>query len=264
MWRQGTFCYPRSYQAKPMVVVSACLTGQKVRYDGKAYYHPLINQVLADHIEVMALCPEVGAGLTIPRAPVRLVQVKEDCTLLSAQGVYDSSLEVTSYLTNFSSTTISMLRQSNTLCSAILKSRSPSCGVASTPIFDHQHHQHRYGNGLFAGQWRRQLPWLLLWEESQLQSKADCMLFLWLNLLIFDCLHAPGAGFDLSTFDQHYRHLLPELSQPSLLQELSIGKQRHQYLALLIENLLALDKELLQQFCKERLNLSVGTWNDGD
>lgn len=54
------------------VLVSACLLGEKCKYNGGHNY----NQALVDYVadkEVVAICPEVLAGLPTPREPVELV-----------------------------------------------------------------------------------------------------------------------------------------------------------------------------------------------
>lgn len=55
-----------------MLLVSACLLGQRTRYDGR---HSLCDE-LAERLagrRVLALCPEVLGGLGVPRFPARIV-----------------------------------------------------------------------------------------------------------------------------------------------------------------------------------------------
>ena len=54
-----------------VVLVSACLIGEACRYDGKSKNsHPVIRAL--EGKEVVPVCPEVGGGMPIPRAPVEL------------------------------------------------------------------------------------------------------------------------------------------------------------------------------------------------
>lgn len=56
---------------RPIVIVSACLLGQAVRYDGKSKainLLPLINQGIA----LIPVCPECAGGLPTPRAPCEI------------------------------------------------------------------------------------------------------------------------------------------------------------------------------------------------
>jgi uncharacterized protein YbbK (DUF523 family) len=68
------------------ILISACLVGQKVRYDGR---HKEATQSLIHTWQkegrLVPICPEVAAGLPIPRRPAEIVtgdgivQVKDDC-----------------------------------------------------------------------------------------------------------------------------------------------------------------------------------------
>jgi uncharacterized protein YbbK (DUF523 family) len=105
------------------ILISACLVGQKVRYDGrdKAMPHDIIEQW---HHEgrLVPICPEVAAGLGIPRRPAEIVTenglalVREDTGAdvtdafkLGAQLALDKALQ-------------------NQCRFALLTDGSPSCG----------------------------------------------------------------------------------------------------------------------------------------
>lgn len=49
------------------ILISACLVGDKTRYDGKGKRHPLINELL-EHFELVPFCPEMEGGLSCPRS----------------------------------------------------------------------------------------------------------------------------------------------------------------------------------------------------
>ena len=52
----------------PIYLVSACLAGQKCRYDGRANTHPLCQALVQQGLAV-PICPECDGGLPIPRDP---------------------------------------------------------------------------------------------------------------------------------------------------------------------------------------------------
>src|SRR4051812_50150982 len=58
---------------RPRVGVSACLLGQRVRYDAGHKRDPFLTEVLGQHVEWVEVCPEVEAGFGTPREPMRLV-----------------------------------------------------------------------------------------------------------------------------------------------------------------------------------------------
>ena len=52
--------------------VSACLMGEKVRYDGDHRRDRLLTQMIGQFVEWVPVCPEVECGLPVPREPMRL------------------------------------------------------------------------------------------------------------------------------------------------------------------------------------------------
>lgn len=116
------------------ILVSACLLGDKVRYDGKGNYHPNIKYIL-ENFDVIPFCPEVEGGLPIPRIPSEIkgndVINKEgkNVTRNFVEGA-NKALNIVSY---FHITT------------AILKENSPSCGV-------HKIHDGNFTNKLIDGE----------------------------------------------------------------------------------------------------------------
>ena len=100
------------------ILISACLVGDKVRYDGKGQYHPLIKDLLEKY-ELVPFCPEVEGGLKIPRIPSEIVKDK----VISKEGK-----DVTSNFISGAKKAL-MLCQYLNIKIAILKEGSPSCGV---------------------------------------------------------------------------------------------------------------------------------------
>jgi uncharacterized protein YbbK (DUF523 family) len=58
------------------ILISACLLGAKVRYDGRGAYchHPLLEQWGAER-RLIPLCPEVQGGTPTPRSPSDIIDV---------------------------------------------------------------------------------------------------------------------------------------------------------------------------------------------
>ena len=50
------------------IIVSACLLGYNVKYDGKNNLNDELIEFLKNH-EVISVCPEVMGGLSTPRIP---------------------------------------------------------------------------------------------------------------------------------------------------------------------------------------------------
>ncbi|MBF6976474.1 DUF523 domain-containing protein [Streptococcus macedonicus] len=100
------------------ILVSACLLGESCKYNGGHNY----NQALVDYVadkDVIAVYPEVLAGLSTPREPV---EVRDDRVVDVAGNCYDEMFEksIKCCLDEMAGKSIDL---------AILQSRTPSCGV---------------------------------------------------------------------------------------------------------------------------------------
>lgn len=154
---------------------SACLIGQAVRYDGRHKAQALILDTLADRADLIPFCPEVAAGLGVPRPPVQLVAEEQGAR---ARGVTNPQLDVTDAL-HQSAADFCKGVEAQGLSGFILKSRSPSCGLGSTPLHSEDGTEILgYVDGLFAEQLRVAAPWLPCVEEEWLCSQARCWRFL--------------------------------------------------------------------------------------
>ncbi len=152
------------------IAVSACLLGERVRYDGAQKRHSLIMQ-LAQEFTLLPFCPEVAIGLGVPRTPVQLVMTSAG---IRARGVTDSDHDISDRLQAYAREQSEVLM---TCAGLILKSRSPSCGLGSTPLFNEQNEPIGKTNGLFAAALQNGLPELLMVEESALSTDNDIRVF---------------------------------------------------------------------------------------
>ncbi|WXL25732.1 DUF523 domain-containing protein [Ectopseudomonas mendocina] len=114
------------------ILVSRCLLGHHVRYDGGAHGpYSLLQQWQAEG-RVIALCPEVAGGLPTPRDPAEIP---------SGQGaqVLDGLLpvltvtgnDVTAAFVSGAQQALALVREHG-IRVALLKARSPSCGNHET------------------------------------------------------------------------------------------------------------------------------------
>lgn len=143
--------------------VSACLVGQHVRYDGGDKRDAFITDMLARHVELVALCPEVAIGMGVPREPIQLLQRSNG---LHAIGVQTVTLDVTAALRGYG---VRMSRELSDISGYIFKSRSPSCGVGDVPIYRQgRRRPPQKGAGLYAREWINRRPLLPVEDEARL------------------------------------------------------------------------------------------------
>lgn len=100
------------------ILVSACLMGKNCKYSGGNNYCQRVIDYVQGH-EVIQVCPELSAGLGVPRTPVEIVEGR----LQDRHGK-----DVTDALQTAISQILEKLREQQIHC-AVLQSRSPTCGV---------------------------------------------------------------------------------------------------------------------------------------
>ena len=69
------------------LLVSACLLGEKVRYDGQHKYDSFLVEELGRFVEWEPICPESDCGMPTPRASMHLVGDRDSPRLVSRTGV---------------------------------------------------------------------------------------------------------------------------------------------------------------------------------
>ena len=120
------------------VVVSACLMGRNCKYNGGNNYNERLVEGLKGY-EVIEVCPEVAAGMPVPRPAVEILNGR----IVRADGsdwddVYRKGVEA-------------VLKQleGEDIAYAVLQSRSPTCGVKE--IYDGTFSKkRRRGQGILA------------------------------------------------------------------------------------------------------------------
>ncbi len=100
------------------IMVSACLLGQKCKYNGGDNFSEKVLAFTAGH-EVIPVCPEVAGGLPVPRPSCEIVNgVVTDSEGISRDNEFRAGAKA-----------CLQLAKDKGIDLAILQSRSPSCGV---------------------------------------------------------------------------------------------------------------------------------------
>lgn len=111
------------------VAISACLLGEKCRYDATDNKNEILLEQLKD-TQLIPFCPEDFAFGT-PRPTMDLIRTKEDDKAISNMTGEDLSFPIQHYAKMFfdAHPDIDLL---------IGKDRSPSCGVCSARLYDEE------------------------------------------------------------------------------------------------------------------------------
>ncbi len=113
------------------ILVSACLLGLATRYDGGTKASALVQTFIKDY-QLIPFCPEQLGGLPTPRPPAELVGGDGLAVLEGRARVFTrDGRDVTAFFLRGAEEGARLARLLG-VREALLKSRSPSCGL--TPI----------------------------------------------------------------------------------------------------------------------------------
>lgn len=147
--------------------VSACLLGQKVRFDGKDKRSPYITDCLGRYLQLVPICPEIEIGMGVPREKVGLFEPSQSPRMLGLLSETDWTRQMTDYACR-------RVKQedSSSLDGYVLQQNSPSCGLHGVKIFEEGGTVQSRAAGLYARVLQRCHPLLPIAEEAQLADSS--------------------------------------------------------------------------------------------
>lgn len=111
------------------VLVSACLLGVKVRYDGTgAETAGECLQRWQAEGRLVTVCPEVAGGLPVPRPPAEIEHGSGEDVLDGRAVVRTATEDVSAAFVRGAEAALALVEEHGILV-AVLKERSPSCGA---------------------------------------------------------------------------------------------------------------------------------------
>jgi len=130
------------------ILVSSCLLGEKVRYDGGHKRDAFLVEALGPFVEYVPVCPEVGCGLPVPREAMRLAEDLSAPRLVTVA----TGIDHTERMARFTAARLRELAPLD-LCGYVCKSGSPSCAMEA---------------GLFTTAFVKRFPFVPAEEEGRL------------------------------------------------------------------------------------------------
>ncbi len=152
-------------QTKVKLGVSACLLGERVRYDGGHKLDRFITDTLGKFVEFVPVCPEVECGLGTPREAMHLVAAPDGPRLITVH----TRVDHTERMRTWARKRVAELGQED-LCGFIFKSGSPSSGLQKVKIYGDRGVVSKTGVGLFAQEFMRHFPLLPVEDEGRLHD----------------------------------------------------------------------------------------------
>ncbi len=169
------------------VGISACLIGEPVRFDGGHKRDAFLADVFGKYVDWVPVCPEVEAGLGMPRETMRLINVHGETRFVSSK----SGVDHTDTMTAWPERRLEQLAALN-LCGFVFNRSSPSCGLERVRVYRNQGLLHRKGVGVFSAALARRLSTLPVEEEGRLHDPR-------LRENFASCVFAYKRWLDLST-----------------------------------------------------------------
>jgi uncharacterized protein YbbK (DUF523 family)/uncharacterized protein YbgA (DUF1722 family) len=195
--------------------ISSCLLGDRVRWDGSHERRDFLADVLGPAVEWVRACPELEAGLGVPREPIAFVRTPVGLALLGARSREDVGPRVAT-----ASVRILDGAANGRLDGWVLKARSPSCGpdgarVYATPedLFSDRAFE-RAARGAFATALLTRWPLLPVADETALDDRAGQETFVELCYAMRRVRAVLEAGATAAALaDLHERHELQALTR---------------------------------------------------
>jgi len=146
--------------------ISACLLGERVRFDGGHKRDRFLCEALAPFVTWYPVCPERASGMGIPRDTVRLVRSASEIRLLAPRTNTDWS----EAMRRTSDELIDELAVVE-LDGFIVKSKSPTCGLERVKVYPEGGGAPASdGIGAFTARLAAKLPHLPVEEEGRLRD----------------------------------------------------------------------------------------------
>lgn len=187
--------------------ISACVLGDKVRYDGGHKASAFCMQQLAPLVQYVPVCPEMAIGMSAPRPAIRLqLDAEHQVHLVQSN---NSAIDHTAAMLAFTEQKLPQLAQ---LSGYIVCAKSPSCGMERVRLFDAKGQQlGKLGVGLYTHQLMQKYPWLPVEEDGRLFDPALKENFICRVFSCYDYQQTMQDGFSvgkLVAFHSRYKFLV--------------------------------------------------------
>jgi len=153
--------------SKKKAIISACLLGEYCRYDGKTKVEAEIIEKFKDY-EIIPFCPEAPLFGT-PRERISVVQIDGQNRIFTDVTKKD--------ITKLLEDEINFFIKSNPhVNEIILKSKSPSCGLGTTPILNSRREVLDYGDGIAAEIFKKEYKSAKIKDDISVVKLEDVMI----------------------------------------------------------------------------------------
>jgi uncharacterized protein YbbK (DUF523 family)/uncharacterized protein YbgA (DUF1722 family) len=226
---------------KPKILLSKCIELESCRFNGQFISDDFVRE-LKKYVEIVPICPEVAIGLGIPRDPVSIYEDKETKKRFLIQKRTEKNL--TKEIEDFSKNFVNSIKD---IDGAILKSKSPSCGLKDARIRDLETEMPiSNSSGFFAKEVINKFSHLVLEDEKRLTNskiREDFLIKLFLFARLRETVNKNNYS-SLEVFHRKNKFIIMMYSQINLKKLGNILANHDK------RNILDLNKNYLNLFYK--------------
>ncbi len=142
---------------KKKVLVSACLLGELCRYDGATKKDITVIEALKEY-EIIPFCPE-DPLLGTPRERISVIFKDKQYRVISDESKQDLTSLIKEQVDK-------QVDNHPDLEMIVLKSKSPSCGLGTTPILNEDRRVLMYDDGIAASYLKEKYPKMKIIDEK--------------------------------------------------------------------------------------------------
>jgi uncharacterized protein YbbK (DUF523 family) len=147
--------------SKKKVIISACILGEICRYDGKSKEFRDVAEAYKEH-EIIPFCPEAPLFGT-PRERISVVEVDGENRIITDETCRDVTQRLEDEINSF-------IEKYPEVDAIVLKSKSPSCGLGTTPILNAQKELIKHGNGIAADIFTQKYKKIFIKDENHFNN----------------------------------------------------------------------------------------------
>ena len=139
------------------VIVSACILGDKCRYDGKTKEIKSVIKAFEGY-EIIPFCPEAPLFGT-PRERINVIEVNGENRIITDITNIDVTWRLEEEIASF-------IKSHKDVDAIVLKSKSPSCGSGTTPILNAQKDVIKFGSGIAVKMFETEYKHIAIKDEN--------------------------------------------------------------------------------------------------
>jgi uncharacterized protein YbbK (DUF523 family)/uncharacterized protein YbgA (DUF1722 family) len=197
---------------KPLILISSCILGNKVRFNGGHTQQDWIVDVLGKYVDFYPICPEMAMGMGTPREQIHVAYKKDGTPTLVGRSGRDYRNEMNEVKEKYLKELLDM-----DFDGIIMQGKSPSCGIERI-----KHRNQDTGipdkaeAGVFGQFFMDHLPLTPIFDSGRLHNWEQRHIFLSQLFANFTFKQQVKSRADLQNFHKSYKYFLMGYNQDKM------------------------------------------------